>query len=393
MNRSHDHDMAVSLTQHDRSRRAFVATLRSHVLQRMAGDLRQHFEGTVGPEHEKSGAPLESPEAIHEALKPELPFKAYSSVRTAAQEMVFDVVSDAVDRELETLNERAAQPAKKGSLTLNSALPLPKSVTGIDVHLSPGAYHEERADNDVSAGAVYDNSIDVFAFGQFGKRHNDIGTTLSNYLRLKFPEFAPTSILDCGCTIGHNTLPWAETYSDAQVTAIDVAAPVLRYAHARAESMGVPVDFRQMNATAMDFDDEQFDVVFSSMFMHELPLKHIHQYLKEAFRVLKPGGVLWQMELPPMNAMPLYENFYMNWDTHYNNEPYYGTFRKQDYQQLLIDAGFGADDFIEATMPRYTFIGEEAFTAAIEDNNTFDTLTGRMDPKGTRWYGFGAWKR
>ena len=114
MNRSHDHDMAVSLTQHDRSRRAFVATLRSHVLQRMAGDLRQHFEGTVGPEHEKSGAPLESPEAIHEALKPELPFKAYSSVRTAAQEMVFDVVSDAVDRELETLNERAAQPAKKG---------------------------------------------------------------------------------------------------------------------------------------------------------------------------------------------------------------------------------------------------------------------------------------
>ena len=198
MNRSHDHDMAVSLTQHDRSRRAFVATLRSHVLQRMAGDLRQHFEGAVGPECEKSGTPLESPEAIHDALKPELPFKAYSSVRTAAQEMVFDVVSDAVDRELETLNERAAQPAKQGSLTLNAALPLPKSVTGIDVHLSPGAYHEERAENDASAGAVYDNSIDVFAFGQFGKRHNDIGATLSNYLRLKYPEFAPTSILDCG---------------------------------------------------------------------------------------------------------------------------------------------------------------------------------------------------
>ena len=126
MNRSHDHDMAVSLTQHDRSRRAFVATLRSHVLQRMAGDLRQHFEGTVGPEHEKSGAPLESPEAIHEALKPELPFKAYSSVRTAAQEMVFDVVSDAVDRELETLNEKAAQPAKKGSLKLNWPCPCRK---------------------------------------------------------------------------------------------------------------------------------------------------------------------------------------------------------------------------------------------------------------------------
>lgn len=43
----------------------------------MAGDLRQHFEGFVGPDREKSGATLKSLEAIHEALKLELPFKAY----------------------------------------------------------------------------------------------------------------------------------------------------------------------------------------------------------------------------------------------------------------------------------------------------------------------------
>ena len=110
MNRSHDHGMAVTLSQHDRSRRAFVSSLRSHVLQQMAGELREHFNETVMPEHEKSGAPLATPEAIHKAMKPEFPFKAYSSVRTSAQEMVFDFVSDAVDRELETLNERAAQP-------------------------------------------------------------------------------------------------------------------------------------------------------------------------------------------------------------------------------------------------------------------------------------------
>jgi len=392
MNRSHDHGMAVTLSQHDRSRRAFVSSLRSHVLQRMAGELREHFNETVMPEHEKLGTTLATPEAIHKAMKPEFPFKAYSSVRTSAQEMVFDYVSDAVDKELEALNERASQPALSGSLTLDSTIDLPKNVTGIDVHLAPGSYHAEHAENDVSAGAVYDNSIEVFAFGQFGQQLNDIGATLSNYLRLKYPEFQPASILDCGCTVGHNTLPWAETFPEAQVTAIDVAAPVLRYAHARAESMGLPVHFRQMDARSMAFEDEQFDVVFSSMFMHELPLKDIQQYLKEAYRVLKPGGVLWQMELPPMSAMPLYENFYMNWDTHYNNEPYYGTFRKQDYRQLLVDAGFDDEHFVEATMPRYTFIGERAFSDAIGGDNTFDTLTGRMDPKGTKWYGFGAWK-
>lgn len=93
-----------------------------------------------------------------------------------------------------------------------------------------------------------------------------------------------------------------------------------------------------------------------------------------------------------MNAMPVYENFYMNWDTYYNNEPYYGTFRKQNYRELLSNAGFDEDNFIEATLPRYTFVGDAAFKSALTGSNTFDSLTGRMDPKGTRWYGFGAWK-
>ena len=392
MHRSHEHGMGIPLTQEDRARRAFVSSLRSHVLQQMSAGLRDHFEGAVAPEHAKRGDKLGEPEKIHRALRGEFPFKAYSSVRTAAQEMVFDVVSDAVDRNRKTLNGHNPTADCGGTLTLNPELDLPVNVTGIDVHLAPGSYHAEYQDQDLCAGAVYDNSIEVFAFGQFGRELNDIGSTLANYIRLAYPEFKPDRILDCGCTIGHNTLPWATAFPDAEVHAIDVAAPVLRYGHARAQSMGIPVHFRQMNATDLDFGDGEFDVVFSSMFLHELPLKDIQAYLREAYRVLKPGGVLWQMELPPMDAMPDYENFYMNWDTYYNNEPYYGTFRRQDYRKLLTDAGFRDGDFIEATMPRYTFVGEEAFKSALDGDNTFDTLTGRMDPKGTRWYGFGAWK-
>ena len=75
MSLSHDDDIAVSLTQQDRSRRAFVSTLRSHVLQRMSGDLRQHFEHSVKPERAKSGAQLETPVAIYAALKGGIPFQ------------------------------------------------------------------------------------------------------------------------------------------------------------------------------------------------------------------------------------------------------------------------------------------------------------------------------
>ena len=393
MNSNITHDLAVPLNQEDKAKRAFVSALRVHVLQHMSNSMKSRYEDYVKPKAKKRGNACETPEQIHKALKSDFVFKAYSSARTTAQEMVFDVVSDSVDREFETLKANVKPVAKKGSLTLDDTVEIPKSVSEIDVHLAPGSYHAEYAEEDFATGAVYDNAIEVFSFGQFGKDSDDIGMTLSNYVRLKFPEFKPAKILDAGCTIGHNTLPWAQTFPDAEVTAIDVAAPVLRYGHARAESMGVPVHFRQMDATAMKFEDNTFDVVFSSMFLHELPLKDIQTYLKEAHRVLKPGGLLWQMELPPMNQMRAYDNFYLNWDTYYNNEPFYGTFRRQDYRKLLTDAGFGADEFMEATMPRYTFVGEEAYKEALSGDNTFDTLTGRMDPNGTRWYGFGAWKR
>ena len=393
MNSNITHDLAVPLNQEDKAKRAFVSALRVHVLQHMSNSMKSRYEDYVKPKAKKRGNACETPEQIHKALKSDFVFKAYSSARTTAQEMVFDVVSDSVDREFETLKANVKPVAKKGSLTLDDTVEIPKSVSEIDVHLAPGSYHAEYAEEDFATGAVYDNAIEVFSFGQFGKDSDDIGMTLSNYVRLKFPEFKPAKILDAGCTIGHNTLPWAQTFPDAEVTAIDVAAPVLRYGHARAESMGVPVHFRQMDATAMKFEDNTFDVVFSSMFLHELPLKDIQTYLKEAHRVLKPGGLLWQMELPPMNQTRAYDNFYLNWDTYYNNEPFYGTFRRQDYRKLLTDAGFGADEFMEATMPRYTFVGEEAYKEALSGDNTFDTLTGRMDPNGTRWYGFGAWKR
>ncbi|MEM9530040.1 MAG: class I SAM-dependent methyltransferase [Pseudomonadota bacterium] len=381
----------------EQARKAFSSSLRRHVLGPQAAQLRETYEDKVEPEFRRShGRVPKDGSEIRRAMRTERDFRFYSTIRTCAQEMTFADVIPAVEREMASLAAEAkalSNDPTGGTLTLDPALEVPDNVTQVDVHLAPGGYASEFQEQDLSAGAIYDNAIQVFAFGQFGRDTNDIGMTMANFVRHRFPDLEPARILDCGCTIGHNTLPWATTFPDAEVHGIDVAPGILRYAHARAQGLGIKTHFHQMNATALQFPDNHFDVVFSSMFLHELPVPDIKAFFAEARRVLRPGGVLWNMELPPNSAMGNYESFYLDWDSYYNNEPFYKPFRDQNYQQLVVDAGFSADSYLQATLPRYTFVGEEAFVESLRQPAVFDSQTGRMDPKGTRWFGFGAVKQ
>ncbi|MEE4184393.1 MAG: class I SAM-dependent methyltransferase [Gammaproteobacteria bacterium] len=388
------HELRIPTGKDDRSRQRFVASLRAHVLGPMAETMRTRYKEHYEPAYEKAhGKAPEEGADVHDLMLADEYFRYYSSVRYNAQEMAFRSVIPMIDKNLDELNERAAKirEEKNATAVVDPNFEVPRNVTAIDVHLAPGSYHTEYMDNDVAAGAVYDNAINVFAFNQMGLNMDDIGHTMSNYVRIKFPDFKPEKILDCGCSIGHNSVPWKQTFPDAEVTAIDVSAPCVRYAAARAASFGADVKFMQMNATKLDFPDNHFDVVFSSMFLHELPLKDIRAYLKEANRVLKPGGLLLTMELPPNSKLEAYDQFYLDWDCYYNYEPYYKPFRDQDYRELCTTAGFPADNFFEFQAPRYTYMPEEEFKAIVEAGSEYNERSGVLG-EGLLWYGFGSWK-
>jgi ubiquinone/menaquinone biosynthesis C-methylase UbiE len=389
-----EHDMTVKPRRDERSRQEFVGALRSHILGSMATSMKQRYEGHLLPKFARqAGRPPATGTEVHDLMQSDDYFRFYSAVRCNAQEMVFRSVIPTIDRELDELNERGRQlrQGEGADAAVDAALDVPRNVANIDVHLSPGSYHSEYADEDVAGGAIYDNSINVFAFNQMGRNVDDIGWTMANYLRLQFPDFKPENILDCGCTVGHNTVPWKLTFPEAEVHGIDVSAPVLRYAAARARGFDADVRFKQMNATALDYPDASFDVVFSSMFLHELPLKDIRAYLAEAYRVLKPGGVMINMELPPNGNLDAYDQFYLDWDSYYNNEPYYKTFRDQDSRELCREAGFRQEGFLDFVAPRYTYMEESDFLREINLKAKFDDRTGTLTDD-LRWYAFGSWK-
>ncbi len=382
------HSLALRKDIDQRARERFTSSMRAWVLTDLAGQMQSDYEKSSAG----SGLHHDSGEAVHQFLKDRDLFKWYSSLRCTTQELVWQSVLAAIASDPESVKQISSQhdPEHGGSLILDSNTPIPDYTDAMDVHLMPGNY-QGGDDSGAEAGVVYDNGLEVFSFGVMGKNLDDIGHSMANYTRLKWPEIKPQLIVDVGCTIGHNTLPWKQTFPDAEVHGLDIASSCLRYGHARAEAFAVPIHFRQAGCDALPYEDGSVDIVFSSMFLHELPTHLIKAFFKEAHRILKPGGVLINMELPPNDALGAYDAFYLDWDCFYNNEPFYKEFRDLSYSALCTDAGFSTENFFQATMPRFTYVSEADFVAACDADATFDSDTGRLSDTIT-WYAFGAQK-
>jgi ubiquinone/menaquinone biosynthesis C-methylase UbiE len=146
-----------------------------------------------------------------------------------------------------------------------------------------------------------------------------------------------------GCSVGHSTVPYAEAYPDAEVHGIDVAAPMLRYAHVRAEALGQRVHFSQQNAERTQFPDGSFDLVVSHILLHEMPVFAIRNVLRESYRLLAPGGRMIHLEGALYQNMDPFRAFLYDWETANNNEPFWSAMRDLDLKQLASEAGFAAD--------------------------------------------------
>ena len=93
-------------------------------------------------------------------------------------------------------------------------------------------------------------------------------------------------ILDVACGLGASTLRLERTYPPEKITAINISEAQILDARARAPRC----DFRVMSATALDFPDGHFDAVMCVEAAFHFDTRDT--FLREAFRVLKPGGSL-----------------------------------------------------------------------------------------------------
>lgn len=384
--RQYRHDLLVDMSHDENARQEFVRSFKLFLAHNLSSGNKKVYEEKVLPELKKQGKP-ETISEITKLMKKQEYYQFWSSLQRCSQEMMWNSVQIPVERQLEQLIAKANEKASGetlGSLTLDPEMAIPNYHSSIDIHCMPGGYHTELCQNDVAAGAVYDRAVYIYAMGRMGPHNDDIGASTAKWLKEHHPEFQPKRILDLGCTVGHSTLAWAEYYPGIEIHAIDIGAPVLRYAHARAEALGVKVHFHQMNAEELDFPDGHFDVVSGSILIHETSNKAVPRILKEAQRVLAPGGVMLQSETPPYKDLAPYDAFMLDWDTRNNNEPFWHGSHSIEPVKACVKAGFAADNVFEVLAP-------SAFESKLSQRYTH-VFQGGDFGGGGQWYIFGAWK-
>jgi SAM-dependent methyltransferase len=346
------HDLLLPGTRPELEREFFCRSLTNYLETQARPRLRELYDREVGPALRESLGREPGRREIADAMRAQPANRLWYAMRTASQRMSYEASAAVIERQRPELIARAAAPrATRGSLTLDPTLAPPRYLSALETHLMPGGYLGEYAADDVTAGALFDRQMTVNRLGSQGPLNDDPGVSLSAWLRARFPQFAPRRILELGCTVGHNLLPFAQAWPDAQLHGIDVSAPCLRYAHARAESLGVGVHLSQQDAESTRFEDGSFDLVFSRILMHETSQAAVPRIFAECHRLLAPGGLAFHSDAPQFDELDPYVASLRDWDTRCNNEPFMERWYDWPVEDELAAAGFARETLFRGWAP------------------------------------------
>jgi ubiquinone/menaquinone biosynthesis C-methylase UbiE len=258
-----------------------------------------------------------------------------------SQSLKFQYLSDTFHRHADFfLSElAAAERAGPGSLSLAPDLEIPR-YAALEIHLMPGGYVA-----DPFAGHYYYHSCNVTFPWAGGNRQDQAQQRIAQAM----PQPADgkvSRILEQGTSCGQLVLALKRRFPTAEVWGNDVGAPMLRFAHLRSVQLGVATHYVQELAEASGFENESFDIVTNNLLFHEVPADRAHAIVRETFRLLRPGGVYFPVDV--YTGMKPFQDPFLRfaewWNHRWNNERWLLEYRDLDLAGAMRSAGFVVDE-------------------------------------------------
>jgi ubiquinone/menaquinone biosynthesis C-methylase UbiE len=374
--------MSPVASHDDIARFNFLANFNKFMAGVVVGGNSVVFKERAAPQWAaRHGTPPETRREIREAMREDPYYRMWSSLRRTGMEMRQQAGRALVLRQMQALRDRAQSlnASQPDSLRLDPSVSAPRYQSELDNHCMPGSYYAEYIEGDVAAAANYDAGMFATTTGLFGRYLDGAGRGTAEWLKHRRPGWTPRRILDLGAGLGHNVLPIARAFPKAEIIAVDLAAPMLRYGHARAVGMGIKnVTFQQANAESLPFDDGEFDFIYSTMFLHETSHSALRNILSESKRLLAPGGLQVHLEQPPYRGMGAFEQFLRDWDCQYNNEPFWSALHDTRLPELMTELGIATEKIFETEIHALVEDEMPKVSAEVEDYG-----------RGGMWYACG----
>lgn len=274
----------------------------------------------------KLGGPVETPAEVGALLENETLYRYFSWLERHLQRFKYagryGLVPYHDERRVALL-----QTLEGAGAELSADLKMPSYYKRVDIHQHPGGVWSDDLD-----GFVYERG----ARGTtplMGAKH---GGLHHRFADLVAARGGASDILDMGCGFGKSTDPFCTTYPEARIEAIDLSAPCVNYG---AQSVQADkVRFRQMNAYETDYEDESFDLVTSTMLIHELPPTEIGRLFSESARLLAPGGRMAHLDFHAIDSA--FARFLFYGHGKRNNEPFMEPWAEMDVVTVLREKGF-----------------------------------------------------
>ncbi len=225
-----------------------------------------------------------------------------------------------------------------GSLELDPHVPIPKYHSETEWHLMPGGW-----DGYDLYGITMGAGVGPLVFMRGGFAAVEAGDDLRNQridVAKHFTKKSYGRVYEPGCG-GFGTLAAVhKVFPEAELVGSDLSPHLLRQGHMAAERMGIKVAFKQRDARDTKEPSNSFDGVIMYALQHEMPIDVNIDTLKEALRILKPGGDLLMSDPPPFAAVHPLQAVVLDWDTEHRGEPFFTVTREVEWANVMKDLGF-----------------------------------------------------